>query len=263
MNRTDRLYAITEELRRAGPRGRTAARLAERFEVSVRTIKRDLLALQDAGAPVAASAGPGGGYVLSDTATLPPVTFTEAQAVAIAAALACTPQAPFAVDGRAALEKILDAMGLEARTRAEELASRVWVRPTSVPRSGLRPRARAGDPPSLGDGPSRTSAVHAIEEGMRRRVVVSLDYTDAQGRETRSRPVEPHLFAYTRGSWYLVGWCRLRDAPRWFRCDRVARATVTTDPVIERDAFAAFGTPPPDALPARPPVPGEPGRASG
>ena len=51
MNRTDRLYALVEELRAAAPRARSAHRLAERFEVTVRTIQRDLLALQEAGVP--------------------------------------------------------------------------------------------------------------------------------------------------------------------------------------------------------------------
>ena len=52
MNRTDRLYALVEELRASAPRARSARRLAERFEVAVRTIQRDLLALQEAGVPI-------------------------------------------------------------------------------------------------------------------------------------------------------------------------------------------------------------------
>ena len=52
MNRTDRLHALSEELRRAGQHGRTAARLAGWLEVSTRTIKRDVAALQQAGLPV-------------------------------------------------------------------------------------------------------------------------------------------------------------------------------------------------------------------
>ena len=60
MNRTDRLYALAEELRRVGPAGTTSTRLARLFEVSARTVKRDVSALQQAGLPVTAQAGLGG-----------------------------------------------------------------------------------------------------------------------------------------------------------------------------------------------------------
>jgi predicted DNA-binding transcriptional regulator YafY len=60
MNRTDRLYALVEELRATAPRARSARRLADRFEVGVRTIQRDVLALQEAGVPTWATPGPVG-----------------------------------------------------------------------------------------------------------------------------------------------------------------------------------------------------------
>ena len=59
MNRTDRLYALVEQLRATAPRASSAHRLAERFEVAVRTIQRDILALQQAGVPIWATPGPG------------------------------------------------------------------------------------------------------------------------------------------------------------------------------------------------------------
>src|ERR1043166_5072212 len=71
MNRTDRLYALVEELRARAPRFMRASELAERFEVTTRTIERDLLALQEAGVPIWAQPGPGGGYSLDVEATLP------------------------------------------------------------------------------------------------------------------------------------------------------------------------------------------------
>ncbi len=61
MNRTDRLYALVELLRAAGPRGRTASQLADHFEVGVRTIERDLSALGQAGVPLATRQGRLGG----------------------------------------------------------------------------------------------------------------------------------------------------------------------------------------------------------
>lgn len=227
MNRTDRLHALTEELRRAGRRGRTADRLAVLFEVSSRTIKRDVSALQQAGVPVWAGAGPGGGYVLDAAATLPPVTLTAAQAVAIAVALARGPDGPFAVDGHAALEKVLDVLPAAARAEAERLGARVWI------------SAQA----------ARPVPIASVEEALARRRVVALTYRSSSGTASRRR-VEPHLLISTGGHWYLAAWCRERQAPRWFRCDRIERADLTTDPVPDRDP-AVFGTPPAGARPVR------------
>ncbi len=228
MNRTDRLHALSEELRRAGRRGRTAARLAGYLEVSTRTIKRDVAALQQGGLPVWAQAGPGGGYVLDEAATLPPVNFTPAQAVAVAVAFAAQTDAPYAVDGRAALEKILDVLDPAARERAGHLAGRVWVRTSPA---------------------KRPAVLTAVEEGLAQRRVLVLRYRDRLGRSSHRR-VEPHLLARTDDQWYLVGWCHTRRAPRWFRWDRIEGADLTTEPVPDRDP-ALFSTPPPDAHPVR------------
>src|SRR5687768_8226980 len=98
MNRTDRLYAMVEELRARAPRLMRAAELAARFEVSIRTVERDLLALQAAGVPIWAQPGPGGGYGLNTDTTLPPLNLTSAEATALATARAM----PFAEAGRSA-----------------------------------------------------------------------------------------------------------------------------------------------------------------
>src|SRR5947209_15288462 len=87
MNRTDRLYALVEELRAVAPRPRSARWLADRFEVSSRTVERDIGALQQAGVPIYAEPGRTGGYTLDKTHTLPPVNVSPAEAVAIAVAL--------------------------------------------------------------------------------------------------------------------------------------------------------------------------------
>ncbi len=87
MNRTDRLYALVEELRACAPRRLAARELAARYEVSVRTIERDIGALQQAGVPIFADVGRGGGYTLDKSRTLPPLNFTPAEAVAVAITL--------------------------------------------------------------------------------------------------------------------------------------------------------------------------------
>lgn len=176
MNRTDRLYAIAEELRSAGARGRTSRWLADRFEVTPRTVKRDVSALQQAGVPIWAQSGPGGGYVVDGRASLPPVNFTEAEAVALAVALAVGRDLPFAADGRTAVSKVLAAMSPAARRQADDLAARLWLR-------GF-------------DGPPRTRVARAVEEAVRRLVVLSFDYRASSGART-SRTVEPVAIAAT------------------------------------------------------------------
>src|SRR5688572_24546317 len=135
MNRLDRLYALVEELRAAGSPGRSARRLAERFEVSVRTIERDILALQEAGVPISAQLGRRGGYVLDRSMTLPPLNFTSAEAVAMAVGLRWLDDTLWARDARTALLKVIAAMPSESATRARTLADgvRLLVQPLSAP----------------------------------------------------------------------------------------------------------------------------------
>ncbi|MBO9625792.1 MAG: WYL domain-containing protein [Microbacterium sp.] len=206
MRRAERLHALSETLRRSGTRGVSAERLAREFEVSVRTVKRDLHALADSGAPIWSRPGPGGGYGLAEGATLPPVTLSPAQAVALMAAVSAAPDAPYADLAAAGIRKIVDVLDPLTRARADELAHRIWIdaRPAS---------SRA----------VRSSLEAAIAEQR----VVRIRYT-AQDGATTTRDVEPVLFASTNGRWYLVGWCRLRDAMRWFAVSRVERASVTS-----------------------------------
>lgn len=224
VDRSARLHAISEELRRVGARGRTADQLASMLEVATRTVKRDIAALQVAGVPIAARTGPGGGYTIVGQPTLPPVNFTAAQAVALAAALAANQDAPFADDGRAALAKLLDVLDPIARARVESISARVWVR---------------------GAG-SNASVRRAIEQGIAEDRVVSIGYVDGDGART-DRRIEPHMLAYTSGHWFVLAWCRSVDAPRWFRLDRIGKAAVTRDGFEPRDP-AIFGEPPPDAF---------------
>lgn len=227
VNRTERLYAIAEELRAAGPAGRTGGWLARRLEVSTRTIKRDIDALLQAGVPLWAQAGPGGGYVL-DAATLPPLGITGAEAAAIAVALAALPALPFAVDGRSALSKVLAAMTEAERERAESIASRLWLR--------------------LPERTPRPAVARVLDEAVRQRRVVVLHYLDRTGERTE-RSVEPVALAATGGHWHLLAWCRLRGGPRWFRTDRIEAAHLTTEAAPEHDPATLFGTPPADAAP--------------
>lgn len=102
MNRTDRLYALVEELRAVAPECRSATGLARHFEVSSRTIERDLSALQQAGVPIYVMPGRNGGYALDVDHTLPPLNLSAAEVAAIATALAMSSSTPFAHAGRTA-----------------------------------------------------------------------------------------------------------------------------------------------------------------
>lgn len=205
MRRSERLHALSEMLRRSGARGVSAERLAREFEVSVRTVKRDLHALGNSGAPIWSRPGPGGGYGLAEGASLPPVTLSPTQAVALMAAASAAPDAPYADLAAAGIRKIMDVLDPRTRAQADELAHRIWV--NALPSSSRAVRS-------------------ALEEAMAEQRVVRIRYASGDGITT-TRDVEPVLFASTGGRWYLVGWCRLRDAMRWFAASRIERANVT------------------------------------
>nr|WP_277818658.1 WYL domain-containing protein [Cellulosimicrobium arenosum] len=87
--------------------------------------------------------------------------------------------------------------------------------------------------------------MRAVEQSLSTSRVLAIRYRDGRGEET-SRRVEPVILAHTEGSWYLVAWCRLREAVRWFRLARVVRADVTAEEYVPR-AVADVGEPPADA----------------
>jgi predicted DNA-binding transcriptional regulator YafY len=202
MNRLDRLYALVEELRAAGPPGRSGRRLAERFEVSVRTIERDILALQEAGVPISAQVGRRGGYVLDRSMSLPPLNFTPAEAAALAVALRRLDDTPWARDARTALHKVVAAMPAGAAARARTLADgvRLLVQPLSAP-----------------DQTIADAVVRAVDGA----TPIRIDYLDV-GAQPTTREVEPHHVVLGPHGSYLTGWCRLRQDERVFRIDRIS-----------------------------------------
>jgi predicted DNA-binding transcriptional regulator YafY len=159
--------------------------------------------------------------------TLPPVTLTPEQAAAVAVALAAQPDGPYAADGRAALEKVLDVLEPDPARRAQLLATSLWV------------GAEAG----------RTAEIRSVvEEAVTRSRVLVLRYRDGRGSTSR-REVEPQLLARSGRHWFLVAWCRQREALRWFRLDRIEGADATGEPAPRRD-LADLGTPPAEGHPA-------------
>lgn len=214
MNRTERLYALVEELRAVAPRPRTSSWLSERFEVSVRTIERDVLALQQAGVPVWGTTGPRGGYTVDPAHTLPPVNFTPAEATALAVAVARPGATPFGQAAATALRKLVGAMRADDAAAARSLLRRVHL---------LEPQEAGSSVPAL------------LERAVLERRVVEIDYLDRNDALTLGRQVEANAFVGDGTWWYLVGWCRLRDGGRSFRVDRIRRARLSEEIAPERD----------------------------
>ena len=291
MNRTDRLYALVEELRAVAPRPRSARQLAEHYEVSTRTIERDILALQESGVPIYAETGRRGGYAIDKTLTLPPLNFTAAEMVAIAVSLAREESTPFAAATRSALRKVLATASVAQTAEAAELMDRVRLvgaaRPGERQASGTRPgegRAQErplrdepdGGQPDRGeqdpgqpdrgqpgrDLPARERAARrwgpppaaAVPLAIQEAITARhvLRITYRDRHDHETvRDVEPVAFVATRTEWYLMAWCRLRGGARAFRVDRVLAASDTGEPASPR-SYRDLDVDIPDAVVRRP-----------
>jgi predicted DNA-binding transcriptional regulator YafY len=212
VNRTDRLYALVEELRAVAPRPRSARWLAHRFEVSVRTVERDISALQQSGTPVFAEAGRTGGYCLDKQHTLPPVNFTADEAVAMALALQRLAGTPFHTTAATALRKLVAAMHAADAEAARSLAARVHL---------------------VGAAPAATIP-RLVADALSARRVLRIRYEDRAGTGTE-RDIEPMAYLGTPNQWYLVAWCRLRRSVRAFRTDRITSAVPTAEVPAPRE----------------------------
>jgi predicted DNA-binding transcriptional regulator YafY len=186
------------------------AELAERLEVSARTVRRDVQRLRDLGYPVESLTGPAGGYTLRAGTAMPPLLLDEEEAIAIAVGLR--------VAAGASVSSI------------EETSVRAMVKLEQVLPAHLRRRVVA-----LGLATSAPAAVGplvdpqhltVIATACRDRECLRFAYTSRQGEETR-REVEPHSLVNMGRRWYLVAWDRRREDWRSFRVDRLERPAAT------------------------------------
>ncbi|HEX5837851.1 MAG TPA: YafY family protein [Anaerolineales bacterium] len=202
MNRIDRLFAILLTLQRK--RRVRAQDLSEQFEISKRTIYRDLSALNQMGIPLAAL--PGEGFELVEGYYIPPLMFTENEAVAlILGSRLLTQQAAGSLARGAdqALAKITVALPDSVRARAEALTDVI----------GFITPAQKFDL----DDPQLLTLQKAIQE----KRVIHIRYLPYQKEQVTERNVEPHQLFYSDGVWYLEGYCRLRKDIRAFRLSRL------------------------------------------
>ncbi len=205
MNRIDRLFAIAIQLQ-ARPHVR-AADLANLYEVSLRTIYRDVAALSESGVPVVSL--PGQGYALSEGYFLQPLRLTtqEATALILGARLLSGSSSPeLSQSADSAIAKILAIIGDEPRHQLQQIENAIDLSATTSPPSRF----------DLDD-----ERVVALRRAILDRRIVSLRYFGRNRGEETLRKVEPLRLGYLNGAWYLVAYCQLRRGERAFRLDRI------------------------------------------
>ncbi|GAA3188097.1 MULTISPECIES: helix-turn-helix transcriptional regulator [Streptomyces] len=180
--------------------------LAERLEVSARTLRRDVDRLRELGYPVEARRGVDGGYQLAAGAALPPLLIDDEEAVALAVGLQAAAQG--AIEGIAessvrVLAKVVQVMPGRLRRRVEAL------RAMTVP-AQWGPDAADVEPEAL------TTVALACRDSE----ALRFSYTAADGRRTE-RHVEPHRLVCPGRRWYLVAYDLMRHDWRSFRVDRM------------------------------------------
>ncbi|MGY4858520.1 helix-turn-helix transcriptional regulator [Cryobacterium sp. AP23] len=193
------------------------ALLAERLEISHRTVRRDVDRLREMGYSIEATMGPDGGYRLEAGSELPPLLFDDDQVIALTVALQAA-----AVTGAGIEEAALRAL----TTVRQVLPARLRHRLDSVE---FRAVPRPGDGPATSVSPA---VLLALSAAVRAREVLRFDFAspraDADGTAPEpARRVEPHHLVTSHGRWYLVAWDLERDDWRIFRADRIAPRTPT------------------------------------
>lgn len=227
MKRAERLHAISQRVRRAGAGVVSAAALADEFEVSRRTIERDLESLRAAGVPLYGQMGRRGGIGSLERTGRRTIVLDDAQIAGLLIAIHASGGSPYLSSARSAVAELTDALDVPAREAAEALCGRL----------------RIGTSPS----PISARIRSVLEDAVRDQVVVSLRYVDRNGAATKRR-VDPVAFLGVDGGWSLVGWCHTRAAGRLFRLDRITSATATRTAADVHDVDEALGWVPHDLV---------------
>lgn len=190
--------------------GITGPQLAERLEVSGRTVRRYITTLQDMGVPVEPTTGRLGGYALRTGFRLPPLMFSASEALGLAIALLNTrpsADAELPQEVASAISKIERVLPDEMTERIESIRQSVVM-----PASDEYPRDAFPDPGIL----AQLCQAHLTRHR------VWFRYGRPDGDES-AREVDPYGIVSLFGRWYLHGWCYLRNARRTFRVDRIRR----------------------------------------
>ncbi|RYD99616.1 MAG: YafY family transcriptional regulator [Sphingobacteriales bacterium] len=203
IKRISRLTAIITYLQTK--RLLTAAQLAKKFQVSVRTIYRDIKVLEQAGVPILTEEGKG--YLLMEGYSIPPVMFTEGEANALITAeqlILKSSDSSFRKEYMEAIEKIRAVLRYATKEKAALLASRIAVSPAI---SGL----------------PQSSSLTLIQHALTSFQALLITYCSLQHEKTE-RKIEPFALYYSlEESWLLIAFCRLRKDFRMFRLDRICK----------------------------------------
>jgi predicted DNA-binding transcriptional regulator YafY len=219
MNRIDRLTAILIQLQTK--RVVRAEEISERFEISLRTVYRDVKALMEAGVPIGSEAGKG--YFIVDGYHLPPVMFNQEEASAMLTAgklIEKMTDQSIRKAYESALLKIKSVLNDSEKDHLENLQSSIQV-------------WRLPDQPS--DFPNQFMG--EITKALSHKNVICLEYFSNKTQEHTKREVEPIGIVHYSGKWHLIAWCRLRNGYRDFRMDMIKTLTFTGGTFDSRNLF--------------------------
>ena len=212
MNRIDRLAAILIQLQ--SKRLVKAQDIANKFSISLRTVYRDVRALEEAGVPVIGEAGTG--YKLMEGYKLPPVMFNQEEASALLTAaklVQSKTDASISKHYTSALDKIKAVLRLSEKDHIEEIEEHVIVM----------------QHPAIVYQPPVELHLQPLLKAIGSSSVIDIHYLSPERNETTQRKVEPIGVYYMGSHWYLVAFCQLRNDYRNFRTDRIDKLVVTDE----------------------------------
>jgi predicted DNA-binding transcriptional regulator YafY len=222
---TTRVLAVLELLQTHGRM--SGADMARRLEVDGRTLRRYIVMLEQIGIPITTDRGRYGGYALMPGFKLPPMMFTDDEALALslgllaARGLGLAEAAPAVASAQAKLERIMPD-GLRRRVGAIDETVRLDLR----------------SPPYRNEAPSDNAALSALSMAAKEGRRVHLHYRS--GGIESERDVDTYGLAYYGGYWYAVGHCYLRGDMRTFRLDRVLQVLPAQGLALRPPGFDAL-----------------------
>jgi predicted DNA-binding transcriptional regulator YafY len=188
--------------------------IADKFSISLRTVYRDVKALDEAGVPVIGEAGTG--YRLMEGYRLPPVMFNMDEATALLTAsklVQSKTDAGISKHFSSALDKIRAILRHSEKDHMEGIDEHVLVM----------------NHPAIVYQPQSELHLQPILKAIGSSSVIEIDYTSLEKSETTRRKVEPVGIYYLGSHWYLIAWCQLRNDYRNFRTDKILRLIITNE----------------------------------